>query len=31
VGMTPARAEQRRILIVRRTAAGYRISGIEPG
>jgi serine/threonine-protein kinase len=31
VGMTPARAEQRRILTVRRTAAGYRISDIEPG
>jgi hypothetical protein len=31
VGMTPARAEERRILLVRRTAAGYRIGGIEPG
>ena len=31
VGMTPARAQQRRILNVRHTAAGYRISGIQPG
>jgi len=31
VGMTPARAQERRILIVRHTAAGYRISGIQPG
>jgi hypothetical protein len=31
VGMTPARAEQRRILTVSRTDAGYRISNIEPG
>ncbi len=31
VGMTPTRAEQRRILVLRMTDSGYRISGVEPG
>jgi len=31
VGVTPARAEQRRILVVTRAAAGYRISDVAPG
>ncbi|MEP6560562.1 MAG: protein kinase [Nakamurella sp.] len=31
VGVTAARSEQRRILLVRQTAAGYRISDIQPG
>lgn len=31
VGLTPARAEQRRILVVGRTDAGYRILAVEPG
>ena len=31
VGLTPARAEQRRILVLGMTDRGYRISSVEPG
>ena len=31
VGLTPARAEQRRILVLSPTGAGYRISSVEAG
>lgn len=31
VGLTPARAEERRVLVLRMTDHGYRISGVEPG
>jgi hypothetical protein len=31
VGVSAARAEQRRILVLSRTAQGYRIIGVEPG
>ena len=31
VGVTQARAEQRRVLVLVRTEQGYRIIGVEPG
>ena len=31
VGLTQARAEQRRILVLSMTDRGYRISSVEPG